>query len=368
MASEKEPSIIQWRRAYDEMDAESLFCDHCLKQQLIFVKKCGIFDPITVPIPTENKSLTGYVRAMAGVKELNIDEIMAGCEEEIMSNGIYIPQSYILKAYMNSVVIRSPSTLKEWPQDMKHMDAIVSSSTNENLKHQAKLCRANLYNSRGQYRDADLDLKSLEKQYGSTGHFHVIKSGAVFQFALNNVNFLEPLVECARLLPGVYELQFQVVYAKSKSMTDPDSSIMFMIYSLEKLIQRFPSELSPRMLLISLYNELDITKATNVLKQVRKDLPNRLNEMISMYGLLKPKHPSCVNYFKQSLRANKDDPNSYTGLINYFVSSTHEYGKAIEVCTKALSNFQQKDDFQEIFERRQHLLKKIIRQNFWDKL
>lgn len=94
--------------AYKEMGGASLFCGDCLKRHLIFVKKCGVFDPISVPIPA-NQPLTGYIRAMAGIRDSNVDEIMAGCEEEIDSLGMHLVRSYILKAYMDAVVIHKPA-------------------------------------------------------------------------------------------------------------------------------------------------------------------------------------------------------------------------------------------------------------------
>lgn len=354
------------------MDAASLYCDHCLKQHMLFVKRCGVFDPISVPIPDqpENQPWTGYIRAMAGIKELNIPEIMAGCDEEIASNGEYLAQSYILKAYMNSVVIQSPTTLTDdLRHDMQHMNDIISDATlPEAVTHQAKLCRANLHNRKGEFAEANRDLQSLKEQYGNTGLFHVIKSSALFQYALKNEDFIDSLATCSEFLPNVYELQFQVVYAKSNSIVDQLASTTFMMCSLEELIKRFPLELTPRLLLIGFYIELDVNKASGLLEQARQDFPNRLEEMTSLYGLLKPKQPSCVDYFRRAIRAHKDDPNSFEGLLNYFGSTTYEYAKAVEVSTKALFNFLKEDDFKDMFEHRQQLLKRIIRQNFWDKL
>lgn len=365
--SDLDPVTSQWKKAYDEMDAASLFCDHCLKQQLTVIRECGILDPISVPIP-ENHSVAGYIRAMAGVKELNLNEIMAGCEEEKTSKGKYLAQSYILKSYMNSVVIQSTLT-EEWHRDMQRMNAIISTATTpENIKHQAKLCRANLYNSKGQFDEANRDLKSLEKQYANSGSFHVIKSGALFQFALNNKNFCKSLAQCCLFLPNFYEIQFQKMYAEALHMNDSILRASFMVSALKSLVKRFPSKLPPRLLLITLYIDLDINQATNILNQTRKDFPDRLDEFISFYGKLKPSHPICVKYFKRALSANMDDPDSFSGLLTYFSTTSYEYAKAIEVSTKALSLFLKKDDFQEMFEHRQNLLQKIIRQKFWDKL
>lgn len=363
---------MQSKKAYAEMDAESLFCDFCLKKQMLFVKKCGVFDPISVLIPEnpENRPVTGYIRAMVGIKELNIPETMSGCDEEISSKGKYLAESYILKAYMDSVVLQTPTTvIEDSEQAMERMnDIILDETVPEKVKHQAKFCRVNLYNRKREFEAADCDLQSLKDEYGNTGLFHVIESSTLFLFALHDEDFFESLVECANALPNVYELQFQVVYAKSNYIRDPLASATFMLRSLENLIERFPMELAPRILFVGLCVELDVGKAARVLQQARNNFPDRLEEMISLYGLLKPKAPSCVDYYKRAIRAHKDDPNSFEGLLNYFESTTFEYAKAIEVSTKALSNFLKKDDFKEMFERRQCLLKRIIRQHFWDKL
>ncbi|KAG4077531.1 hypothetical protein HA402_002958 [Bradysia odoriphaga] len=369
---DKDPETIQWRKAYDEMDAASLFCDLCLNRHMRFVKNCGVFEPISVPVPDNPKSQpwTGFIRAMVGIKNLNIPEIMAGCDEEIVSKGKYLAQSYILQAYMSSVVIQSPATVNDDLQrDMQRMNDIISDVTiPETVKDQAKFCRANLNNRNGRFIEADRDLKSLEDQYGNTGLFNVIKSCALFQFALRDESFFKSLEKCAKILPDVYELQFQLIRAKSNYISDELASLAFMMRSLENLIKRFPLELTPKILLIGFYIELDVNKASRMLRQVRKDFPNRLGEMISLYGQLQPTHPSCVGYYKQAIRAHKDDPNSFEGLLEYFDTTTFEYAKAIEVCTKAMFNFLKKDDFKIMFERRQQLLKKIIHYKFWDKL
>lgn len=331
-----------------------------------------MFELISVPISdnSENQSRTGYIRAMAGLKALNIPEIISGCDEEIAAKGEYLAQSYILQAYMSSVVIQSPATIDDdWLRDVQRMNAVIADvSVPEIIKHQAMFCRANLYNRNGRFKEANRDLKSLEDQYGNTGLFHVIKSCALFQFALNNESFFDLLVKCANILPNVYELQFQVVRAKSNHLSDQLVSLSFLMYSLENLIERFPLELAPRILLIGLYIEVDANKAHRMLRQVKKDFPNRLGEIVWLHGQLQPTHPSCVDYYKQALRAHKDDPNSFEGLLDYYETTTYEYAKAIEVCTKAMYNFLKEDDFKVMFERRQQLLKNIIRNNFWDKL
>lgn len=353
------------------MDIASMSCDDCTKQQMEFVQKCGIFDAISVPIPENQPVKTGFMRAMAGINDLNKDEIMAGCDEEISSKGKFLAQSYILMTYMKSVVIQSPKTIDEdVRQGIQRMNAIILDATiPEKIKHQAIFCRANLYNRRYEFFEACRDLDSLEDQYGSTGLFHVIKSCALYQMALENEDFHESLEKCAEVLPDLYEIHFQAMYAKAKAIQNSSKKFFFMISSLERLIKRFPLELPPRMFLITLYIEMDDTRtATRLLEQTKKDFPERLEDFISLYGRLRPKNPSCVDHFKRGIRAHKDDPNSFTGLLEYFSSTSHEYAKAIEVSTKALASFLKIDDFQEMFEHRQQLIKKIIRQKFWDKL
>lgn len=55
-------------------------------------------------------------------------------------------------------------------------------------------------------------------------------------------------------------------------------------------------------------------------------------------------------------------------LLDYYSLTTFEYGKALEVATKALSSFLQKADFKEIFEKRQKILKQIVRHDYWNRL
>lgn len=343
----------------------------CMKRQMMFVKECGVFDAIMVSIPSDESLITGYRRAMVGLKELNVDEIMAGCKEEITSKGTYLAQSFILDAYVTSMIIQDPFAREtSLFEAMQRMNSIISDANiPDKIKHQAKFCRANLYMRIRQFSEANCDLKSLESLYGETGLFHVIKSCAIYTFALNDERFYEPLLKCAAILPDVFDIHLKVLQATLLTIHDSTASRNFLVSSLEGLVMRFPTKLTPRMLLIHCYFDLtETSKATKMLREARKDFPDRTEEMIGLYGLLKPKHPSCVNFFRRAIRERHEDVHSFTGLLKYFASTTHEYAKAIEVSTKAMYNFLDEEDFEKMFKHRQHLLKRIIEQNFWDKL
>lgn len=343
------------------MGADDLHCDHCMKRQMTFVNDCGIFDPICVPIP-ENGPPTGYIQAMMGVKELNVDKIMTGCKDEEASKGPYLAQSYIIRAYINSMVIASPSNFTlECSNDMRRLHGIIlDEKTPENIKFHARLCHANVNFRRLKFEDANRDLELLEKKYPNNALLYVIKSGALLQLPFSHNEFFEPLKRCCLLLPNVAELHFQ------KALAAPPCR---RVAQLNELIKQFPNELGPRLCLAGIYAKLNLThKAKKILTKAEQDFPNCLEELSSVYGMLKPTHSSCVEYFKRALKYNKDDPASFKGLFDYFGSTTFEYAKAIEVATKALQSFLQAFDFQEMFESRHALLKRIVRQNYWNKL
>lgn len=117
---------------------------------------------------------------------------------------------------------------------------------------------------------------------------------------------------------------FPLHFPKSKKncVNDLVASNAFMIDSLEEIVKLFPSIFEPRQLLISYHIDRDKDKAKRMLEQASKDFPNHPDEFISLYDHLNPKDPTCVNYFKQSIRA--EDPYSFGGLLPYLVSTTFD--------------------------------------------
>ncbi|XP_037036051.1 mitochondrial import receptor subunit TOM70-like [Bradysia coprophila] len=212
---DEHPTEMQWKMAYLEMEAEELSCEHCIQTQLKFIKNIGILDLISVPIPN-NETHIGYIKAMAGLKELNIDKIMAGCIEEEAMKGNHLAQSFILRAYMNTVAKTSPSnTKREYPKDLRRMnELILDENTSENIKFNALLCRANMYNRKGDFEEASAELKPLEKKYKNNPLVYIIKSGALLQLSQSNPKFLKELNNCCTLLPNVYELHLQLTLAE----------------------------------------------------------------------------------------------------------------------------------------------------------
>lgn len=368
---DSDPPGLQWSVAYSEMEADELHCDHCISNQVRFIKNCGILDPMCVPIPNNNQPPIGYIKAMVGLKEFNVDKIMAGCKEEEAMKGDYLAYSFIVRAYMNTVAITSPSNLRrEYPIDMRRINELIrDEKTPENIKFNALLCRANMYHRQFKFKEANSDLKSLEENYKNNPLVYLIKSGALMQFAQNKPEFMEPLKKCCALLPNLYELHMQRAMAEVMRSESAIIRTATRITKFEQLINRFPNEIEPRVCLAGIYAKLGETqKAKKLLKRAERELPNHPNELCVVYGMLKPKHSSCVAYFKRALEFNKDDPGALKLLLDYFDSTTFEYSKAIEVSTKALYSFLQVFDFQEIFKHRQALLKRIVRQDYWDQL
>lgn len=350
------------------MEADELQCDHCQENQVKFVKNSGILDLLTVPIPS-NQPHVGYIKAMVGLKELNVGKIMAGCKEEESMKGKYLSESFIVRAYMNTVAISLPSNLnREYPKDLRRMNELIwDEKTPENIKFNALLCRANMYNRQQNFKDAESELNALDEKYRNNSLVYIIKSGALMMLAHGKPEFLGALAKCCSLIPNVFDLHMQLALAE---MANPANRFLGNPLSkLEQLITRFPNEMEPRMCVATIYARLNETqKAKKILKKAEKDFPNRIAEMSSVNGMLKPTHSSCVAFFKKSLELNKDDPGSLKGLLAYFSSTTYEYGKAIEVSTKTMYSFLQVSDFQEMFEHRQALLKRIVQQDYWNRL
>lgn len=349
------------------MEANELQCDHCQENQVKFIKNCGILEPLTIPIPN-NQPHVGYIKAMVGLKEKNVNKIMDGCKEEEAMKGSYLAESFILRAYMNTVAISSPTNLnRECPKDLRRMNELIwDTKTPDHIKFNALLCRANIYNRQQNFKDAESELNALEKKHKDNALVYIIKSGALMMFAHGKPEYLPILSKCCALLPNVFDLHMQLVLSE---MASPSINLQSKLNMLKQLMTRFPNELEPRICLAGIYAKLnDSAKATKILRKAEKDFPHRTGEMSSVNGMLRPTHSSCVAYFKRSLEINKDDPSSLKGLLDYYSSTTYEYGKAIEVCTRSLNSYLQANDFQEMFEQRHSLLKRIVRQDFWSRL
>lgn len=346
-----------------------MHCDHCIKTQMQFVKKSGILNLISVPIP-KNRPHVGYIKAMVGLHELNADKIMAGCKEEEDMNGPYLAQSYIVRAYLNTVGVTSPSNLHhEYPIDLRRMNELIwDENTPENIKFNARLCRANMYNRQLNFAEANEDLKVLEEKYENNALVYLVKSGALMQLSQSQKHFMEALNKCCTLLPHVYELHFQQAMAGVMTHNNSIDRTAVRLTILDDLTKRFPNEIEPRLCSAAIYAKLGEThKAKRILKKAKDDMPNRMIELSTVYGMLKPTHSSCVGHFKRSLEFNKDDPCALKGLLEYF-HSTYEYAKAIEVSNRSLYSHLIPSDFQEMFEDRHNLLKRIVQQDFWNRL
>lgn len=190
---------------------------------------------------------------------------------------------------------------------------------------------ANMNNRRGNFKDANTELKSMEEKCKNNPLVYIVKSGALMQLSQSRPEFLEALYKCCTLLPNVYKLQMQQVMAEVTTLKNPLLRIGAQLSKFDQLINRFPNEIEPRMCLAGIYAKMNETqRAKQILKNSERDLPNHKNELNSVYGMLKPTHSSCVAYFKRYLSF-----------------------KAIEVSTKALYTYQQAADFQKMFERRQ---------------
>ncbi|XP_037033876.1 mitochondrial import receptor subunit TOM70-like [Bradysia coprophila] len=364
------PSDVQWKLAYFETEADELHCDHCQGNQVKFLINCGILEPLTVPIPN-NQPRVGYIKAMVGLKEQNVDKIIAGCTEEETTKGTYLAESFILRAYMNAVAISSPSNIsREYRKDLQRLNELIrNEKTPENIKFNALLCRANMYNRQQNFKDAQSELNALDKKHKNNRLVYIIKSGALMMLAHGKPEYLPMLSKCCLLNPNVFDLHMQLALSELANPAKAMSPMTNPFARFEQLIARFPNELEPRLCLAGMYAKLnDSQKAKKILRKAEKDFPNRKIEMSSVNGMLRPTHSSCVAYFKRSLEINKDDPSSLKGLLDYYNSTTHEYGKAIEVCTRALGSFLQVTDFQTIFELRHALLKRIVQQKYWNRL
>lgn len=100
-----------------------------------------------------------------------------------------------------------------------------------------------------------------------------------------------------------------------------------------------------------------------------RDDPDCMTYVYTYRVLLNPMSPASVVYFKKAItEVSRMDTTAYLSLFNYYMKMTHEYAKAFEVINQALLLCHEVDDLMAMFDERQALLQRVIKENFWSQL
>lgn len=348
------------------------------------IKKSRILDDIIMPIGNRSTE-KGYMRAMMGYNELNIAELEAGCIEEITQKGEHLIESQILMAYLHTAcTILHPACLK----DVDILRGIATSKdTPAKLYNSVQLCLANtlmeshrhsLKNPPPSYagtsrqnffKQAVNELNKIEK-FCAREKIFIIKSGVLIDGILYKPNdeFIRNLKVVCKLMPDFCYAHWQLFYAelKSKGVLARCDELM---RRQEKLFRRFPHSIELRgNYVIKLFAIGQGDKALQELNNMRRDNPDRIDDTWWIQGRINMGKPISVLCLKRAIMHTPSQMEFYEQLVEYFESTTHEYGKALEVINMALDKVDSVGFYGTFFELRQKLLLRIESQNFWDKL
>lgn len=294
-------------------------------------------DSITITFSSDLAPV-GYVRAMNGLTNMNIDEIILGCNEEMSKRGEYFAQSCILHGYMKTVVfLYEPETI-----DLLQLnDIMFDKETPLTIQFSAILCRAHM-----NYQICDCALNTLATELPDNGLVYIVKSGMLTkQRVISSVERYKGLRRCCLLLPNFYEAHAEKAFVHAS----------FRVKALKELTLRFPNELDARLKLAQLYliknNKREVE---NVLNEAQRDFPDESDKIDVFRGYLGAR--SIVELFSNLIKGNPEYFIGYKGLFYYHWLRTGQLDKALEVATMALQKCMDQDFNQRMFELRQTLI------------
>lgn len=346
--------------------------------------KSTILDDILVPIG--NKSTTkGYLRAMKGLKEFQLEEVRAGCREEISSKGQYLIEGRILLAYMDSHSGISENDSKELHALMHNSKLTQKQTINVklaigNFSMDMFICQVQLQQyalAKKTHRFMRNIVDPLERFLKDKHKIYLIKGGVFHRDLYQNADiiskcsdwsdnqYLDDLRKCCDLMPSFYVPHLKL--AMVEYTLNPNSAQNR--NRLLRLREKFPNEsLILTITIPLLYNKSQLKRAGQDLDEFRRFNPKKIKETWYLEAVLSKWHPSSVKLIKRAIIYQPFVLGPYHLLFLHFQDTTHEYGKALEVLNECLDRIDNTNDFAKAFQMRQHLLSKIVVENYWDKL
>lgn len=308
---------------------------------------------------------------MKGLSDMDENEIMSGCKEEIFKRGEYLAQSYILLGYMHTVVFSYTPTMDKH-RDLEELEYIITNvNTSKEIKFSARLCRANVYDSMTFLWQASSILNELETEYPDNALIYVIKSGMLtsqtFDFSPDRY---KSVCRCCDLLPSFYAAQYLKIDIEWKDNQGRNNLFANSQFEsqLKEQVVRFPKLLSPRLILFALYCiEERVTNASDLLMLAERDFPDETEKLDRFRACLQPLSPTVVELYKNAINHKCDDHSAYLGLFMHFVYK-EQLANALEVANKALTECMDEELYLDMFKLRQETLTEIVRQNLWNDL
>lgn len=334
-------------------------------EHLKLLKKSTLLDDLMVAL-LPNMPDTGYFLAIRGVHELSISDILAGCEEELMDDGIFSVQAAILRGFVNGI---SSDTL-DWMRDICQMRIILQNKphTPHHLKFYAELCLSYVQNTKGSFDRSIWDHFDV-KYPNKLAHIYLIKSNCFGQMG-HEKECHPALKRCCELMPDFYYPHLKKAFFEwEMDKEDANCARERLIAQLKHLVERFPMEVHTRSALCQqLIYDGRYDEAIVLLNETQRLLPNQINDTWLHQAMLCDDALLAVTYFKRAIEFNIMESMAYIELYKYYESQSHEYAKAVEVLNRGLNECRDPNCWRDMFVKRQQLLARIERQNFWDQL
>lgn len=353
------------------MGGRKRISEYFKQRQLRLLKQSGILDSITVSFPGDLPPV-GYVRAMKGLVDMNISEIILGCTEVVSKRDEYFAQACILLGFVDAVVLLFRPEIDAKVDLNRLSDLIFDTELPKPIELSTQLCYAQIHNQMGNFFVANRVLDKLATEYPNNGLIFVVKSGILTNDRdISMPDRCDSLRRCCALLPNFYE-----VHAEKALLEFPYNPIeqnkftaslkKNHLKALKDLSSRFPRELEPRLKLAYIYLQEQSGKAVNVLNALERDFPDELDGMSCLRGLMNIGQPIAVEYFNKAIKVDPDDYMAYHGLCAYYGTHTRQLDKAMEVATLGLGQCMDEDFNVRMFQLRQRHITIIDSQDFWD--
>lgn len=321
----------------------------------------------------------GFRLAINALHRNQYSLIVPACETEIMLNGEYAIESRLLRAQMHHLLLPfGPETKQILWKDLIELKSILAASPppDDALIFDTKLLMCRIHFS--------LTLARCGTDTSTKSNVYTIFARETSMERKGIAHFWQGYDMCATFhLPdisnGIALLRrsltlmgreffvghfYQIVFFLTSEQNLPAKAIEEYVLRLGQLHTCFPREIQPVKLLINYYiQNKEYKLAANYIETLAK-----LTERSSNGPDPTSELEIIIGYLKSVIVDDPEEYAAYNALIVIYSEQTHEYGKCLEVMTKAMAEIHDRRLYRQLFQRRQKLLFSIAATDFWPEL
>lgn len=329
--------------------------------------------------PFDDAHPIGFRLAINALHRNQYSLIVPACEVEIMENGEHAIESRLLRAQMHHLLLPSGPERKQllW-NDLIELKSVLEASPPQNdafiFDTKLLMCRIHFSLTLAQcatHASTKSDVYAIfatepsEERRGIAHFWQGYDMCATFHLPDMN-NGIELLRRSLELMGRHFFVGhfYQIVFLLTSEQNVPSKAIGEYVLQLGRLHVCFPCEIQPVKLLINYYiQNKEYKLAANyieTLAKLTKQAPNGAQDASEL--------ETIIGYLKSVIVDDPEEYAAYDALIVIYSEQTHEYGKCLEVMTKAMTEIRDQRLYRQLFQRRQTLLFSIATTNFWPEL